>query len=42
MKAMMDLAGLRGGPVRPPLVNVRAEESAELRAILQEWQPFLD
>ena len=41
MKAMMDLAGLRGGPVRPPLVNVRAEESAELRAILEEWQPFL-
>jgi 5-dehydro-4-deoxyglucarate dehydratase len=42
MKAMMDMVGLRGGPVRPPLVNVSVEESAELRAILEEWQPFLD
>ncbi len=41
MKAMMDMAGLRGGPVRPPLVNVRAEEREELRAILEKWQPFL-
>ena len=41
MKAMMDMAGLRGGPVRPPLVNVRAEEKEELRAILEHWQPYL-
>jgi 5-dehydro-4-deoxyglucarate dehydratase len=41
MKALMDMAGLSGGPVRPPLVNVRAEERAELRAILDQWQPFL-
>lgn len=41
MKAMMDMAGLSGGPVRPPLVDVRADEKEELRAILDEWQPFL-
>jgi 5-dehydro-4-deoxyglucarate dehydratase len=41
MKAMMDMAGLRGGPVRPPLVDVRAEEREELRAMLEKWKPFL-
>ena len=41
MKALMDMAGLSGGPVRPPLVDVRAEEKEELRAILAKWQPFL-
>jgi dihydrodipicolinate synthase/N-acetylneuraminate lyase len=42
MKALMDLAGLHGGPVRPPLVNVAEAELEELRAILQTWGPFLD
>jgi 5-dehydro-4-deoxyglucarate dehydratase len=42
MKAMMDMVGLRGGPVRPPLVNVTVDEKEELRAILEQWQPFLD
>lgn len=42
MKALMDMAGLRGGPVRPPLVDVSAEEKQELRAILETWKPFLD
>jgi 5-dehydro-4-deoxyglucarate dehydratase len=41
MKEMMNLIGLAGGPVRPPLVPVRAEESAELRDMLQRWRPFL-
>jgi 5-dehydro-4-deoxyglucarate dehydratase len=41
MKALMDMAGLHGGPVRPPLVNVKPEEQEELRAILEEWQEFL-
>src|SRR5215510_3234114 len=34
MKALMDMAGLAGGPVRPPLVDVRSEEKDELRTIL--------
>jgi 5-dehydro-4-deoxyglucarate dehydratase len=42
MKAMMDMAGLRGGPVRPPLPDVRIEEREELRSILDKWKPFLD
>ena len=42
MKALMDMAGLFGGPVRPPLVNVTIEEREELRAILETWKPFLD
>jgi len=42
MKALMDMAGMRGGPVRPPLVNVIAEEREELRAIIETWKPFLD
>ena len=41
MKAMMDMVGLNGGPVRPPLVNVRAEEEDELRTILATWEKFL-
>jgi len=41
MKALMDMAGMRGGPVRPPLVNVTAEERKELRAILETWKEFL-
>ena len=41
MKAMMDMVGLRGGPVRPPLVNVKPDEAEELRAMLKKWEPFL-
>ena len=42
MKALMDMAGLRGGPVRPPLVDVTDGEKQELRAILETWEDFLD
>jgi dihydrodipicolinate synthase/N-acetylneuraminate lyase len=42
MKALMDMAGLRGGPVRPPLVDVNDGEKQELRAILETWRDFLD
>lgn len=42
MKAMMDEVGLKGGPSRPPLVEVRPAELEELRAMLKAWQPFLD
>jgi 5-dehydro-4-deoxyglucarate dehydratase len=41
MKAMMDLIGLAGGPVRPPLVNLRPDELESLRAMLERWQPWL-
>jgi 5-dehydro-4-deoxyglucarate dehydratase len=41
MKAMMDMVGLNGGPVRPPLVNVSEEEEDELRTILGGWEKFL-
>lgn len=41
MKAMMDMVGLNGGPVRPPLVNVTAAEEDELRTILSSWEKFL-
>ncbi|HXG63171.1 MAG TPA: 5-dehydro-4-deoxyglucarate dehydratase [Planctomycetota bacterium] len=41
MKALMDLMGLAAGPVRPPLPDVRPEERAELRALLDRWRPML-
>lgn len=41
MKAMMDMVGLFGGPVRPPLVDVTVEEKQELKVILKEWEEFL-
>jgi 5-dehydro-4-deoxyglucarate dehydratase len=41
MKVMMDMVGLNGGPVRPPLVNVKPEEEDELRTILATWEKFL-
>jgi 5-dehydro-4-deoxyglucarate dehydratase len=41
MKAMMDMVGLNGGPVRPPLVNVSGEDEDELRTILATWEKFL-
>jgi 5-dehydro-4-deoxyglucarate dehydratase len=41
MKAMMDMVGLNGGPVRPPLVNVTPDELDELRTILSRWEKFL-
>lgn len=41
MKAMMDMVGLNGGPVRPPLIGVGPEEEDELRTILSTWEKFL-
>ena len=41
MKAMMDMIGLNGGPVRPPLVNVSVRELDELRTILGRWEKYL-
>jgi len=41
MKAMMDMIGLAGGPVRPPLVDLRADEVETLRAMTEKWRPWL-
>jgi 5-dehydro-4-deoxyglucarate dehydratase len=41
MKQMMDFAGLAGGPVRPPLPNLRPTEIAEVRAMVARWKPVL-
>jgi 5-dehydro-4-deoxyglucarate dehydratase len=41
MKAMMDMIGLAGGPVRPPLVDLRADEMETLHAMTEKWHPWL-
>jgi 5-dehydro-4-deoxyglucarate dehydratase len=41
MKAMMDMIGLVGGPVRPPLVSLRPDEIETLRGTLEHWKPWL-
>jgi 5-dehydro-4-deoxyglucarate dehydratase len=41
MKAMMELIGMAGGPVRPPLANLRADEIQSLEATLDQWRPWL-
>ena len=37
MKALLDLHGMIGGPVRPPLIDLRPKEKGELQAILDGW-----
>jgi len=41
MKVMMELVGLAAGPVRPPLPALRAEETAELKKMLERWKDWL-
>jgi 5-dehydro-4-deoxyglucarate dehydratase len=41
MKAMMTALGRPAGPVRPPLPRVTSEDAAEIRAMLDRWQPVL-
>ena len=41
MKEMMNLAGLAGGVVRPPLPPLRPEDLPELRAMVERWKPVL-
>ena len=41
MKSMMDMAGLVGGPVRPPLVNLKPDEVEMLRGMMDRWKPWL-
>jgi len=38
MKAMMDMIGLAGGPVRPPLVDLRSDELESLGGMLERWR----
>jgi 5-dehydro-4-deoxyglucarate dehydratase len=40
MKAMMDMLGQAGGPVRPPLVDLRADEIAWLKTAIKKWRPW--
>jgi len=41
MKAMMDAFGLAGGPVRPPLVDLRPDDLESLGGMLEGWKPWL-
>src|SRR3954471_7108357 len=41
MKSMMDMAGLVGGPVRPPLVDLKPNEVEMLRGMMDRWKPWL-
>jgi 5-dehydro-4-deoxyglucarate dehydratase len=41
MKAMMNMIGLAGGPVRPPLVELRPDEIDSLRTMIERWRPWL-
>lgn len=41
MKAMMDIIGLVGGPVRPPLVNLKPDEIETLRRLMERWKAWL-
>jgi 5-dehydro-4-deoxyglucarate dehydratase len=41
MKAMMEMIGLTGGPVRPPLVDLLFDDLATLRGMLEAWRPWL-
>jgi 5-dehydro-4-deoxyglucarate dehydratase len=41
VKELMMLLGFAGGPVRPPLENLKEDEIAELRGIAPHWRPWL-
>jgi 5-dehydro-4-deoxyglucarate dehydratase len=41
MKSMMDMIGMVGGSVRPPLVDLRPDEIKELESTLERWRPWL-
>jgi 5-dehydro-4-deoxyglucarate dehydratase len=41
MKSMMNMIGLAGGPVRPPLVDLKPEEIEALRGTIERWKPWL-
>jgi len=41
MKAMMDMIGLAGGPVRPPLVDLQPHEMESLRGMVERWKTWV-
>lgn len=41
MKAAMEILGLPGGPVRPPLMNCRAEDIADLTALMTVYREVI-
>jgi 5-dehydro-4-deoxyglucarate dehydratase len=41
MKSMMDMIGLVGGPVRPPLIDLKPDEVEALRKTMDLWKPWL-
>jgi 5-dehydro-4-deoxyglucarate dehydratase len=41
MKSMMEMVGLVGGPVRPPLVDLKPDEVEALRGTIEAWKPWL-
>jgi 5-dehydro-4-deoxyglucarate dehydratase len=41
MKSIMEMMHLAGGPVRPPLLNVKSEEMFELQRIFEAYTPWL-
>ena len=41
LKAKMDILGMAGGPVRPPLINVAEGELEELKQMLESWVEFV-
>jgi 5-dehydro-4-deoxyglucarate dehydratase len=41
MKAMMDMVGLAGGPVRPPIIAARPDELETLRGMVERWKQWM-
>ena len=42
MKAAMDVIGLAGGPVRPPLSNVTERDLGDVRKLMEVYREYLD
>jgi 5-dehydro-4-deoxyglucarate dehydratase len=42
MKEAMEILGIPAGPVRPPLMNTRPQDIADLRAILKNYEDMVD
>ena len=41
MKKMMEMMGKPGGPARPPLVDVKPEEIAEIQKLIELYKPWV-